>query len=75
MKVLLLTSPRPESGTTPLHFGDNRFPQGLGFLAAYIESHGHEVRLIDLYSKKIKEGSNYTDIVEEKNDRFELLDL
>lgn len=48
-KVLLLTSPRPVDGETPLHLGDNRPPQGLGYLAAYLEKYGHQTKILDLY--------------------------
>lgn len=48
-KVLLLTAPRPSAEETPLHFGDNRPPQGLGYIAAYLEQYGHKTKLIDLY--------------------------
>ncbi len=48
-RILLLTAPRPAVGQTPLHYGDNRPPQGLGFIAAYLEKHGHEARIVDLY--------------------------
>ncbi|MFZ5993903.1 MAG: B12-binding domain-containing radical SAM protein [Thermodesulfobacteriota bacterium] len=49
-RVLLLTAPRPEPGYSPLHFGDNRPPQGLGYLAAYISQKGHEAGILDLYA-------------------------
>lgn len=49
-KILLITSPRPKPGDSPLHFGDNRPPQGLGYLAAYLKQNGHEVEIIDLYA-------------------------
>ncbi len=49
-KVLLLTAPRPEPGYSPVHLGDNRPPQGLGYLAAYIKQHGHQANIVDLYA-------------------------
>lgn len=49
-KVLLLTAPRPEPGYSPVHFGDNRPPQGLGYLAAYILKAGHQANIVDLYA-------------------------
>ena len=49
-RVLLLTAPRPRPNYTPLHFGDNRAPQGLGYVAAYLEKFGHEVKIVDLYT-------------------------
>lgn len=49
-RVLFLTAPRPRPDYTPLHFGDNRAPQGLGFLAAYLARYGHECRIVDLYA-------------------------
>lgn len=49
-RVLLLTAPRPRPNYTPLHYGDNRAPQGLGYVAAYLEKFGHEVRIVDLYT-------------------------
>lgn len=49
-RVLLLTAPRPRPDYTPLHYGDNRAPQGLGYVAAYLEQHGHTCRIIDLYA-------------------------
>lgn len=49
-KVLLLTAPRPELGYSPVHYGDNRPPQGLGYLAAYISKFGHKADIIDLYA-------------------------
>lgn len=48
-KILLLTAPRPAPTETPLHFGDGRPPLGLGYVAAYLERAGHQVRIIDLY--------------------------
>ena len=48
-RILLLTAPRPSVVETPLHFGDNRPPQGLGYIAAYLNAHGHETSIIDLY--------------------------
>jgi len=49
-KILLLTAPRPEPGYSPVHFGDNRPPQGLGYLAAYAKTRGHEADIVDLYA-------------------------
>lgn len=49
-KVLLLTAPRPEQGYSPVHFGDNRPPQGLGYLAEYLKQNGHHAEIIDLYA-------------------------
>ena len=49
-KVLLLTAPRPRPDYTPLHFGDNRAPQGLGYVAAYLECRGHICKIVDLYA-------------------------
>lgn len=49
-RVLLLTAPRPRPDYTPLHYGDNRAPQGLGYLAAYLEKYGHDVKIVDLYA-------------------------
>jgi len=60
-RVLLLTAPRPRPNYTPLHFGDNRAPQGLGYVAAYLEKFGHEVKIVDLYTFTWK----YRDIVRE----------
>lgn len=48
-KVLLLTAPRPTVNETPLHYGDNRPPLGLGYIAANLEKHGHKAKIIDLY--------------------------
>lgn len=48
-KVLLLTSPRPSDNDTPLHLGDNRPPQGIGYVAAYLEKYGHKTKIVDLY--------------------------
>ncbi len=50
MKVMLLTTPRPEQGDSPLHFGCGRPPQGLGYIAALLEQNGHEVEIVDLYT-------------------------
>lgn len=47
--VLLVTAPRPSVDETPLHFGDNRPPLGLGYVAAYLEKYGHRTKIIDLY--------------------------
>jgi radical SAM superfamily enzyme YgiQ (UPF0313 family) len=33
-----------------LHYGDNRAPQGLGYIAAYLEKHGHVCKIVDLYT-------------------------
>lgn len=49
-RLLLLTAPRPRPDYTPLHFGDNRAPQGLGFLAAYLAGYGHACKIVDLYA-------------------------
>ncbi len=49
-RVLLLTAPRPRPNYTPLHYGDNRAPQGLGYVASYLEKFGHEVKIVDLYT-------------------------
>jgi len=49
-KVLLLTAPRPEPGYSPVHYGDNRPPQGLGYLSAYITQNGHKADIVDLYA-------------------------
>lgn len=49
MKVLLLTAPCPDTDKTPLHLGDNRPPQGLGYIAAFLEKAGHTTKIIDLY--------------------------
>lgn len=49
-RILLLTAPRPRPNYTPLHYGDNRAPQGLGYVAAYLEKFGHEVKIVDLYA-------------------------
>jgi radical SAM superfamily enzyme YgiQ (UPF0313 family) len=48
-KVLLLTPPCPQPGQSPLHAGDCRPPQGLGFIAAYLQQAGHETKIVDLY--------------------------
>lgn len=45
-----MTTPRPEQGDSPLHFGCGRPPQGLGFIAAFLEQGGHEVEIVDLYT-------------------------
>jgi len=45
-----MTAPRPLPGDSPLHFGDNRPPQGLGYLSSYVSQFGHEVEIIDLYA-------------------------
>lgn len=45
----MLTAPRPSVGDSPLHFGDNRPPLGLGYIAAYLEKHGHQTKIVDLY--------------------------
>lgn len=50
MKVMLMTTPRPKEGDSPLHFGCGRPPQGLGFIAARLEWAGHEVEIVDLYT-------------------------
>lgn len=49
-RVLLLTAPRPRPDYTPLHFGDARSPQSLGYLAAYLDAYGHECKIVDLYA-------------------------
>jgi radical SAM superfamily enzyme YgiQ (UPF0313 family) len=49
-KVLLMTTPRPEQGDSPLHFGCGRPPQGLGYIAAVLEDEGNEVEILDLYT-------------------------
>ncbi|MDA1303629.1 MAG: radical SAM protein [Nitrospirae bacterium] len=49
-KILLFTAPRPRPDYTPLHFGDNRAPQGLGYVAAYLERFGHICKIVDLYA-------------------------
>ncbi|MDA1001024.1 MAG: hypothetical protein O2807_10995, partial [bacterium] len=49
-RVLLLTAPRPRPNYTPLHYGDNRAPQGLGYVASFLEKYGHEVKIADLYT-------------------------
>jgi len=49
-RVLLLAAPRPAPGYSPVHFGDNRPPQGLGYLSAYLEQRGHVTRIVDLYA-------------------------
>ncbi|ODS33742.1 MAG: oxidoreductase [Candidatus Scalindua rubra] len=48
-KVLFLTAPRPSANNTPLHLGDNRPPQGIGYVAAYLEKYGHKTKIVDLY--------------------------
>jgi len=55
-KLLLMTPPPPPFGTSPMHYGDNRPPLGLGFLAAYIEQFGHDVKIVDnfIYNYDIK---------------------
>jgi radical SAM superfamily enzyme YgiQ (UPF0313 family) len=50
MKVMLMTTPRPKEGDSPLHFGCGRPPQGLGFIAAFLEKAGHKVEIVDLYT-------------------------
>jgi radical SAM superfamily enzyme YgiQ (UPF0313 family) len=50
MKILLMTTPRPKQGDSPLHFGCGRPPQGLGFIAAMLEQSGHKVEIVDLYT-------------------------
>jgi radical SAM superfamily enzyme YgiQ (UPF0313 family) len=49
-RVLLLTAPRPEPGYSPVHFGDNRPPQGLGYLSAFLEQNNHTTKIVDLYA-------------------------
>ena len=61
-RVLLLTAPRPRPNYTPLHFGDNRAPQGLGYVAAYLEKFGHEVQIVDLYAFTWKYKSILTEV-------------
>jgi len=46
---MLTAAVMPPLGTTALHYGDLRPPMGLGFLAAYLEQHGHEVIIRDNY--------------------------
>ena len=61
-RVLLLTAPRPRPDYTPLHFGDNRAPQGLGTVAAYLERAGHQCVIVDLYAFSWKFRGVQTDI-------------
>lgn len=46
---MLVSAPRPNSDQTPFHFGDNRAPLGLGYLAEFLRANGHEAKIIDLY--------------------------
>ena len=48
-KILLLTAPCPKPDEVPLHLGDSRPPQGLGFIGSFLEQAGHIVKIIDLY--------------------------
>jgi radical SAM superfamily enzyme YgiQ (UPF0313 family) len=48
-RVLLTAATMPPMGTTALHYGDLRPPMGLGFIASFLERHGHEVRICDNY--------------------------
>jgi radical SAM superfamily enzyme YgiQ (UPF0313 family) len=48
-RVMLTTARRPDPGTTCLHYGDLRPPLGLGYIAAMLEQHGVEVRIVDNY--------------------------
>lgn len=51
-KRIMLTAARmPDLGTTALHYGDLRPAMGLGFIASYLEKHGHEVVIRDNYCK------------------------
>lgn len=61
-RVLLLTAPRPRPDYTPLHFGDNRAPQGLGYVAAYLEKYGHICKLVDLYAFTWKFRGVFTEV-------------
>jgi len=61
-RVLLLTAPRPRPDYTPLHFGDNRPPQGLGYVAAWLERAGHEIRIVDLYAFTWRYGERETKV-------------
>jgi radical SAM superfamily enzyme YgiQ (UPF0313 family) len=49
MKILLIGAPRPDSNQTAMHMGDGRPPMGLAYVSAYIESFGHETKIVDLY--------------------------
>ncbi len=62
----MLTAPRPDQGYSPVHFGDNRPPQGLGYLAAYLKKHGHSVEIIDLYAFGGKEIQNNSFVNQEE---------
>ena len=48
-RVLLTAATLPPMGPTALHYGDLRPPMGLGFIASFLERHGHEVRICDNY--------------------------
>lgn len=74
-RILLLTAPRPEAGYSPVHFGDNRPPQGLGYLAAYIRQNNHEVQIIDLYAFGGADFSNNTSVKQEEIGKQENIDL
>ena len=50
-RVMLTAARMPDLGTTALHYGDMRPAMGLGFIAAYLEQHGHEVVIRDNYCK------------------------
>jgi radical SAM superfamily enzyme YgiQ (UPF0313 family) len=49
MRVLLLTAKKVPRKESPLSYGDIRPPLGLGFIAAVLETHGHEVLIVDNY--------------------------
>jgi len=48
-KILLVSSPRPNSDSTPFHFGDGRPPLGLSYLAEHARRHGHDAKVVDLF--------------------------
>ena len=48
-RVLLLTAPRPRPNYTPLHYGDNRAPQGLGYVAKTTPSYPGELGSVNRF--------------------------
>ena len=61
-KVLLTAGKKPGLGTTAFHYGDLRPSIGLGFLAAFLEQHGHEVVIRDTYCKPFNMENEIIDI-------------
>lgn len=75
-KILLITAPRPKADESALHFGDCRPPQGLGYIAAYLEQAGHKTRILDLYHfGQEKIGRNSRVAIQEEPSQLLTIDL